>query len=522
VSLRLRLVLALGCTVLVALAAANVAVYTAFRSSLIATLDSSLNAAAQPIQRLVSGQLPGSPDDDANTPPPIAARGGSGGASTARTSTAGPASSAAPNDEALGTSFCLHAGGQLGAGTVVELRSATGALVSGSSCVGGASLTSAATPVLTGASPVGTTATTGPLRHFSTTSRDGTIEYRVSETVLPGGTVLVVAARLDATDRALSKLLVEELVTSIFALLLAIALGFWLVRVGLRPLRDVERAAEAITEGDLSLRVPGEETRTEVGSVARAINTMLRRIEDAFRQRDATERALRSSEERLRQFVADASHELRTPIAAVSAYAELFGTGAGEPAHRADLERVMSGIKGESDRMRELVEDLLLLARLDEGRALEPRPVELVALCSDAIRTSIAVGPAWPIDLEASEPVELLGDPAKLRQVIDNLLYNVRAHTPEGTRTKVRVTSDGTEGTIEVSDDGPGFQGADVDRVFERFYRADPSRTRARGGSGLGLSIVASIIEGHSGTVRAQDREPHGATITVSLPIFLP
>jgi two-component system OmpR family sensor kinase len=201
----------------------------------------------------------------------------------------------------------------------------------------------------------------------------------------------VVGASLADTDSTLRRLLLIESAVTASALLAAIALGWWLVRVGLRPLVAIEDTADAIAEGELTQRVPGENAKTEVGRLARALNTMLGRIEGAFAARDATEDELRQSEGRLRQFVADASHELRTPIAAVSAYAELFDRGARE--RPGDLDRVVSGIRAETGRMSRLVEDLLLLARLDEGRPLERAPVELVGLAGDAVRTATTVGP---------------------------------------------------------------------------------------------------------------------------------
>src|SRR5439155_3799215 len=215
-----------------------------------------------------------------------------------------------------------------------------------------------------------------------------------------------------------------EVAVTAAALLAAAAFGWWLVRVGLRPLKEVEATADAIADGDLDRRVPGDDAKPEVGRLALAFNTMLGRIQDAFSARDATEA-------RLRRFVADASHELRTPVAAVSAYAELFERGAN--VRPDDLGRVMTGIRAETARMGDLVEDLLLLARLDEGRPLERKPVELVTVAAQAADASRAVGPDWPVHLEASTPVEVTGDSTRLRQVFDNLLGNVRAHTPPGT-----------------------------------------------------------------------------------------
>jgi two-component system OmpR family sensor kinase len=510
VSLRLRLALAVGIVALIALAGADVAVYTVFRSSLLSSVDASLDAARPPIIRQLAG-APGAPGG--GNGPPAGSPGAAGAAPpTANTPTA--------ND-----SFCLRVGLALGAGSVVELRSPTGASVANTACVDGSVLGAEVGPVIPRLSPASsaTPATpnqAGPSTHFDAASVNGKSVFRVDESLLANGDTLVLAVPLEATDHSLSRLLLEEVVTSLGALALAIGLGAWLVGVGLRPLRDVERTANAITAGDLTERVPGEDRRTEIGAVARAINTMLRRIEDAFRQRDENEAALRSSAGRLRQFISDASHELRTPIAAVSAYAELFGSGAAAPENRVDLERAMAGIQGEASRMGGLVEDLLLLARLDERRPLERRPIELVALCSEAIRTAAAVGPQWPVRLVASEPVEAFADPRRLRQVIDNLLLNVRSHTPPGTESTVTVSGNRTDATIEVADQGPGF-GPSAGRVFERFYRADPSRARRTGGSGLGLAIVASIVESHGGSVTAADGASGGAVVVVVLPLGL-
>ena len=247
-----------------------------------------------------------------------------------------------------------------------------------------------------------------------------------------------------------------------------------------------------------------------MGEVARALNTMLGRIEEAFAQRDATE-------EQLRRFIADASHELRTPLAAVTAYAEMFDRAAVD--HPEDLGRVIGGIQAESGRMGSLVEDLLLLARLDEGRPLERKPVELVAVSADAVAAARAVGPDWPVELRAERPVDITGDAARLRQVLDNLLANVRAHTPAGTTARVTVSEDGDEALVEVADDGPGLTAEEASRVFERFYRADPSRSRHHGGTGLGLGIVAAIVAAHGGKVDVSAAPGSGTTFRVHLPL---
>jgi two-component system OmpR family sensor kinase len=225
---------------------------------------------------------------------------------------------------------------------------------------------------------------------------------------------------------------------------------------------------------------------------------------------------IEASDRRLRRFVADASHELRTPLAAVSAYAELFARGADRRPD--DLARAMSGITRESDRMKELVEDLLLLARLDEGQPIEHEPVELGELAAEAVETARALDPTRPLDLQV-QPAMVLGDRARLRRVLDNLLGNVRSHTPPETPAHVRVSTVNGSAVLEVSDEGPGLPPEDFDRVFTRFYRADTSRSRESGGVGLGLSIVAAIADAHHGKVSVAPAPEGGATFRVELPL---
>ena len=339
----------------------------------------------------------------------------------------------------------------------------------------------------------------------------------------------MLAAPLSGVAGTLGSLATIELAVTGGALVLAALLGWWLVRVGLRPLVAIERTAGAIARGELGQRVPGESPRTEVGQLAGALNVMLGRIQGAFAARDAKEAELRRSEERMRQFVADASHELRTPLAAVSTYAELFGRGADRRPD--DLARVMAGIRTEAGRMGQLVGDLMTLAHLDEGRPLEQAPVELVSLSAEAVEAARAVGPAWHVRLEAAEPVEVTGDRARLRQVLDNLLSNVRAHTPRGTSATVVVGREGDQAVWRVEDDGPGIPPEHAGQLFERFYRADTSRSRAAidgryppgdtsgAGAGLGLSIVSALVTAHGGTISVGERPGGGASFTVRLPL---
>jgi two-component system OmpR family sensor kinase len=341
--------------------------------------------------------------------------------------------------------------------------------------------------------------------------------FRVLATELVGGAQLIVADPLTEEARILRRLIDIEVVVAVIALAAAAGLGWWVVGVGLEPLREVEATTAAIAAGQLQERVPEGPPGTELGRLARAFNSMLDRIQDAFNRRDAIEAALRRSEERLRQFVADASHELRTPVAAVAAYAELFERGADRRPE--DLARILAGIRVETSRMTRLVEDLLLLARLDEGRPLDTESVELVGLAAEAVEAARAVGPAWPVRLEARRAVEVRGDAVRLRQVLDNLLANVRAHTPPGTAAVVRVGGDDAEAVVEVSDNGPGLTPEQAGHVFERFYRADPSRSRSQaGGAGLGLAIVAAIVSAHGGTIDVASQLGQGTTFTVRLP----
>jgi two-component system OmpR family sensor kinase len=235
---------------------------------------------------------------------------------------------------------------------------------------------------------------------------------------------------------------------------------------------------------------------------------MLARIEEAFAQRAATEA-------RLRRFVADASHELRTPLTSIRGYADLYRQGALRT--RSELDEAMRRVEQEAARMGGLVDDLLLLARLDQGRPLERSPVRLDELVDDAVRDARAVEPDRPITLSA-RPVTVEGDEARLRQALGNLLANARVHTPPGTPVDVSVAAEDGWGLVQVADGGPGLAPEVAERVFERFYRADTARTRAGGGTGLGLAIVAGVVEAHGGTVRVESAPGEGARFSLRLP----
>jgi two-component system OmpR family sensor kinase len=487
-SLRIRLLIAIGVIALVALFIADVATYKYLQSFLYQQVDQQLEASHIHIEGVLNNGQP-------FTCSPAGA-GGPGGPPN------GASSNPFPN------AFEVQA---------VEVRSPSGHVVDNQSCAAdedGHSYTPQLPQAIAGYS---TEQNGEKVAYFTAASRQANgPTFRVRASLLDDGNILVLAQPLGDTVGTLHHLLIIELAVTGGALLLALIGGFWLVRIGLRPLRDMETTAESIAAGNLTERVPGENETTEVGRLARTLNVMLARIESAFGARLASERRLRASEARLRRFVADASHELRTPIAAISAYAELFGRGASE--QKADLERLMGGIRIETTRMEQLVADLLLLARLDEGRPMERRSVDLVALCAQAVHTASTVGPEWPVTFHASRPIEVEGDPTSLRQVMDNLLGNVRAHTPPGTAVRVSVEPEGQGAVITVSDDGPGMEPDEAANIFERFYRSDPSRSRTHGGAGLGLSIVSAIVANHGGTVSAQGRIGSGTTFTVHLP----
>jgi two-component system, OmpR family, sensor kinase len=337
---------------------------------------------------------------------------------------------------------------------------------------------------------------------------------------LGDGKTLIVGQSLRQVDETRQQLLAVLLIGSLAAIGAAVVVAWFLVRAGLRPLRRVEASAAAITDSDLDLRVPGGDQPTEVGNLAAALNAMLDRLQQSSDEREQTLSELRASESRMRRFVADASHELRTPIAATAAYAELFEHGARDRPE--DLERAMSGIRRETGRMADLVDDLLLLARLDEHRPLTEEPVDLTEIVFAAIDAAKTVEPSRPIRVRIGEVVNVRGDAGRLRQVVDNLLGNVRAHTPPDTGCEVELTTDGTHAVLTVTDSGPGVDPDVLGHLFDRFYRIDDARTRSTGGSGLGLAIVEAIVQAHHGSIMARNVDPHGLALTVRIPLDSP
>lgn len=336
--------------------------------------------------------------------------------------------------------------------------------------------------------------------------------FRVLALPLPSnlGSVAI-AQSLSDVDRTLSRLQwLFFLIGFVIVGLIALA-SRTMIKVGLKPLSDVEDTAEKIAAGDLSARLPDAKPTTEVGRLTTSLNTMLARIEESFAIR-------KTSEDKLRRFIADASHELRTPLTAIRGFAELHRQGAvsGEE----DTKQLLSRIEGESIRMGSLVEDLLLLARLDQAREMERLPVDIAKTTRDAVASAQVAGPGHLISLIGDvDELYTLGDQHRIHQVIANLLANARTHTPVGTPITVSMAQSSDGVRIAVADAGPGLSEEDQKRIFERFYRADSSRVRIEGeGSGLGLSIVDAVMKAHGGSVSVSSVIGKGSTFTLFFP----
>ena len=334
-------------------------------------------------------------------------------------------------------------------------------------------------------------------------------DVRALALVLPTGMGSVIAANsLEEVDKTLSQLRFLFFFLGLIAIFLTALVSRWIIAISLRPLDKVEETAEAIAAGDLSARLPAAKPDTEVGRLTTSLNMMLSRIEQSFSVRV-------ESENKLRRFVADASHELRTPLTAIRGFAELHRQGAVSGEEK--TKELISRIEGESIRMSSLVEDLLLLARLDQARELDFEPVDLNTLIVEVVASAKAAGPNHPIELNLPpEELFVLGDSRRIHQVVANLLANARTHTPLGTKINVTARQTLAEVIIEVADNGPGLSKSDQERIFERFFRADPARVRHSGeGSGLGLSIVDSVMKAHGGYVSVKSELDKGATFTL-------
>jgi len=351
---------------------------------------------------------------------------------------------------------------------------------------------------------------------FTVNSTDGVMRWRVMPGALrDGSATFAVAVPLRGVDTTVQAMLNFAILVGLAVIASCALLGWYGVRRTFRPLTQIEDTAAAIAAGDLTRRIPEPVAQDEVASLSRSLNAMLAQIEQSFAVREA-------SEERMRQFVADASHELRTPLAAVRGYAELYRQGAVTDPD--DVSGTMRRIEDESIRMGGLVNDLLLLTQLDRQRPLERGPVDLTVLAADAVQDARALDPARRVRLIGLsgdlEPTTIEGDDAKLRQVVTNLVGNAVNHTPAGTDIEIAVGSGPTgRARLEVRDHGGGVDPVKARKVFERFYRADPSRVRGTGGgNGLGLAIVAAIVDAHHGQVGVAATPGGGATFVVDLP----
>ncbi|MCX6483649.1 MAG: ATP-binding protein [Mycobacterium sp.] len=358
-------------------------------------------------------------------------------------------------------------------------------------------------------------------RHPVTRDLDRLGEYRVIAT--PGrqtSNTLVVGVSMRGVRQTLTRVALIFAVVTALALLAATAVGVLIIRRALAPLNRVAAAAGAVANlpldrGEVALPVRVNQAdanpNTEVGRLGLAVNRMLDHISAALSTRQA-------SESRVRQFVADASHELRTPLAAIQGYTELAQRNRAEVP--ADVAHAMSRVESEAQRMTRLVEDLLLLARLDSGRPLERRPVDLARLCADLVSDAHAAGPDHHWNLEVPpEPLLVSGDDARLHQVVANLLANARVHTPAGTTVTLSLNSDGDTAILRVMDDGPGIPAVLQPEVFERFARADTARSHVDGSTGLGLAIVSAVVGAHNGTIALRSA-PGNTEFTVRLPLM--
>ena len=345
--------------------------------------------------------------------------------------------------------------------------------------------------------------------------------WRVTTAPLRDGSgYVMVAESLDDIDGTLARLIVLEVIIGAVLLIAIAALGYVVVRWTLRPLAEVERTAHDIAagagDGAFIERVPEGDPRSEVGSLASSFNAMIDRIDSAFRDREASEEEARTSERRMRRFVADASHELRTPLTTIRGFAELYSQGA---VSQEETDHAMRRIEQAAMRMGVLVEDLLLLARMDQQRPLERRPVDLLDLASSARAEFGAAYPDRSIELQVmlADPATITGDALRLRQALDNLLANALQHTAGAVR--IELSTQDSTAYLSVSDDGPGLTPEDAERVFERFYRTDESRNSSTGGSGLGLAIVRTLVLAHGGSVDLATSPASGSTFTLTLPL---
>ncbi|KAA1249824.1 HAMP domain-containing histidine kinase [Mycobacterium simiae] len=342
------------------------------------------------------------------------------------------------------------------------------------------------------------------------------IEWRAVSVRGPQGGLATVAIDLSDVQHTVRSLVWLQIGIGAAVLVVVGIAGYVVVRRSLKPLVEVEQTAAAIAAGQLDRRVRERDPRTEVGRLSLALNGMLSQIQQAVADSESSAEKARNSEDRMRRFITDASHELRTPLTTIRGFAELYRQGAAS-----DVSMLLSRIESEASRMGLLVDDLLMLARLDAQRPLERSQVDLLVLAADAVHDARAVDPKRTITLDVLDgpgTPEVFGDEPRLRQVLSNLVANALRHTPESADVTVRVGTQGDDALLEVADQGPGMTPEDASRVFERFYRTDSSRARASGGTGLGLSIVDSLVKAHGGAVTVVTAPGEGCCFRVTLP----
>jgi two-component system OmpR family sensor kinase len=462
-SLRGRLLIGVISLVVIGLLISDVATYALLQSSLVGRIDS----------QLISGH------NEA-----VGALGGSG---------RGPAPAS-----------------QFPTGTVVQLLGLDGSVVVTKVTATVGSTISSARPVLPKTLPnAGMDRAASP---FTVEGTNGVAQFRVTDWPENsfGGQFVVLAIPLTPVQSTLSQLLQLEALIAIGVVAATALLALFIIQLGLRPLQRMGGVAADIAAGDLSRRVEPATPKSEIGRLGLALNGMLSQIEAAMAERT-------QSNTRLRRFIADASHELRTPLTSIRGYSEMLRRGAAESPTDADLAR--RRIEEESVRMSVLVDDMLLIARLDQGRPLDRKPVDLQAIASDAASDARAVAPLREITLSANGPVVVEGDDTRLRQVVGNLVRNALVHTPQQSAIEIAVSTVDSVGRVSVADHGPGLSSEEMLRIFEPFYRADPSRSRDSGGAGLGLSIVNAVVSAHGGEVRVKETSGGGVTFEVELPL---
>ena len=399
---------------------------------------------------------------------------------------------------------------QFPTGTVVELVSPNGEVITARVSTPFGGTASTARPVLPTSLP--NSGMDKPSPPFTAGGTGDVDQFRV--TTWPedsfDGNFVVLAIPLNDALSTLRQLLALELAISLAVVAATAVLALFIINLGLRPLRRMGAVAADIAAGDLSRRVEPATGRTEIGRLGLALNSMLAQIEAAFDERT-------ESNTRLRRFVADASHELRTPLTSIRGYSEMLRRGASDSP--TDSEQARRRIEEESIRMTGLVDDMLVLARLGQGRPLEKEPVDLKAIAVDAVADARVVAPQREITLNANGTVTVNGDDTRLRQVMGNLVRNALVHTPASSPIEISVAAGEETATMTVADHGPGLAAEDLDRIFEPFYRADPSRSRDSGGAGLGLSIVSAVVTAHGGKVHVRETDGGGATFDVELPL---